>query len=363
MTLPIEAFVETITDPTIWIAAFAGGAFGASIGALPAFVFTGFVVIAGEMAGFTETELAGNVTALVGFGPVFGPHISFAGGVAAAAYAAEKGYMDFGFDYHEGKNIAAALGTKPDVLIVGGVFGVVGMLLRQFVQAGLTGPIDAIALTVVLSALIARVAFGYELVGTPRGEGYLDMTPFEREETRTTTTDETKSGVEPAADGGVSAERLAVEPWLPQQYKWTNVATLGVVAGILGGYLYVVTGSMFLGFGISAASLLFLNLGVEKFPVTHHITIVASAAAAAAMASGNGLIAGVDHWVAVVVAAFFGAFSALFGEAFQRVFYAHGDTHVDPPAAAIAFMTFVIAALFAVGVFGGAGYVPTELIG
>ena len=361
--MAISAFIEVITDPTIWIAAFAGGAFGASIGALPAFVFTGFMVIAGEMAGFTEANMAGNVTALVGFGPVFGPHISFAGGVAAAAYAANKGYMDFGFDYHEGKNITAALGTRPDVLVVGGVFGILGMLIRQFVEAGLTGPIDAIALTVVLSALIARVAFGYELIGTPRGDGYFDMTPFEREEMRTTMTGDKETGVDPATDGGVPAERLAVEPWLPQQYRWSWVATLGVVAGILGGYLYVITGSMFLGFGISAASLLFLNLGVEEFPVTHHITIVASAAAAAAMASGNGIIAGVDPWFAVVVAAVFGAIAALFGEAFQRVFYAHGDTHVDPPAAAIAFGSLVIAVLYLVGVFGGAGYVPTALLG
>lgn len=362
--MPIDALIETLSNPALWIAAFGGGAFGASIGALPAFVFTGFMVIAGEMAAFTGSEEAANVTGLVGFGPVFGPHISFAGGVAAAAYAAQKGYMDFGFDYHEGKNITAALGTRPDVLIVGGAFGILGMVLRQSVQVGLTAPLDAIALTVVLSALIARLAFGYELIGSPRGDGYLDMTPFEREETRAAFGDD-GSGIDPeaATDGGVPADRLAVEPWLPQQYKWSWVATLGVVAGILGGYLFVVTGSLFLGFGISAASLLFLNLGVEEFPVTHHITIVASAAAAAAMAQGDAIIAGVDPWVAVVVAAVFGAIAAVFGEWFQRVFYSHGDTHVDPPAAAIAFGTLVIALLFAIGVFGGAGYVPTALVG
>lgn len=361
--MPFEAFVEVISNPTLWIMAFAGGAFGASIGALPGFVICGFMVIVGEVAGFTEAEMAGNITGLVALGPVFGPHVSFAGGVAAAAYAADRGYMDFGFHYHEAKNITAALGTKPDVLFVGGVFGVIGMVLRQFVEVGLTGPIDAIALTILLSGLIARFAFGDNMIGEASGDGYFDMTPFEREERRTSMTGGMESGVDTANTGGEPAERLAVEPWLPQQYKWSHVATLGVVAGILGGYLYVVTGSIFLGFGISAVSLLFLNLGVEEFPVTHHITLVASAAAAAAMPSGDGIVAGVDPWIAVMIAAVFGAVSALFCEAFQRVFYAHGDTHVDPPAAAIAFGTLLIALLFAGGVLGGAGYVPTHLVG
>ena len=33
---------------------------------------------------------------------------------------------------------------------------------------------------------------------------------------------------------------------------------------------------------------------------------------------------------------------ALFGELFSRLFLIHGDTHVDPPAAAIAAMATVI---------------------
>lgn len=81
------------------IAAFADGAFGAAIGALPAFIVTGLMVIAGEAGGL------GGVTGDIAFGPVFGPHIAFAGGAAAAAYAAKKGYMNSGFDVHESKNI------------------------------------------------------------------------------------------------------------------------------------------------------------------------------------------------------------------------------------------------------------------
>ena len=335
---------ETPVALLYWlIAAFAGGAFGAAIGALPAFCFTGFAVIAGEAANLLGLSGAGGdialgtagVTGLVGFGPVFGPHISFAAGAAAAAYAAKQDgamYEPGDGDYHLGKDIAYALGTRPDVLAVGGAFGIFGALSNNVLATFFPVGIDTIATTVFLSALLHRVVFGYSLFGKPRGDGYFDMSPFEREEMRTAT-----DGGEVATDGG-TAQRLAVEPWLPHQYTWGNVAMIGLVAGLLGGFIVISTGSMFLGFGISAASLTFLNLGVEKIPVTHHMTLPASAGAAAFVSdpSGTGQI------VAILVAAVFGMGGALIGEAGQRVFYAHGDTHVDPPAFAIAVCTLII---------------------
>ncbi|MFD1585758.1 hypothetical protein ACFR9U_02085 [Halorientalis brevis] len=361
--MAVEALVEALSNPALWIAAFAGGAFGAALGALPAFCFTGFMVIAGEASNLATKAIAGElgaiqgqigtgITGSVAFGPVFGPHISFAGGAAAAAYAARKGYMDSGFDYHEAKNIAYALGTKPDVLAVGGVFGILGMLIRQ-VSFNFGVPWDPIAIGVVLSALFHRLAFGYPLIGEVRGDSILDMTPFAREEMRPA-----RSTAAAATDGGTVKERLAVEPWLGHQYKWANVAMIGLVAGILGAYTAVVTGSAFLAFGISAATLTFLNLGVEQIPVTHHITLPASTATLAVMASGDAALAGQGAAVAVLVGAAFGVIGALFGETFQRVFYAHGDTHWDPPAAAIVFCTFLIGVLTIAGVFPTSVWVP-----
>ena len=332
------------------IAAFAGGAFGAAIGALPAFVFTGIMVIAGEAGGLD------GVTGSVAFGAFFGPHVSFAGGAAAAAYAAKQGYMDSGFDFHESKNITYALGTKVDVLVVGGLFGILGVLIRQ-VSVGFGLPWDPIAMGVVLSALFHRLFLGYSLVGTVHGLGLFDMTPFERGEKRESDAGTIPDHVKSATD------RLAVEPWLPQQYKWSNVAFLGLAAGLLGAYAAIETGSPFLAFGISAASLLFLNLGVEQFPVTHHITLPASTIALAVMASGEGvepgLLTGASDVTGLLMGALFGMICALFGEAFQRIFYAHGDTHWDPPAAAIVFGTFVIALLYFGGVLGTTVWVPT----
>jgi hypothetical protein len=368
--LPLQIDFAALFDPMMLLAALAGGAFGAALGALPAFIFTGFLVIAGQTAQFVTNTLSesaigdavigsGAITGMIAFGPIFSPAISFAGGAAATAYAADRGYMDFGFDYHEAKNIPAALGTKPDVLAVGAVFGVLGYWI-QVLSGQLALPWDPIAMGVTLSALIHRLAFGYDLIGEVRGDGVFDMSPFAREEMRVVGDAATEGGEEGGAvtDGGAAAtkQRLAVEPWLPHQYEWGGVAAIGLAGGALGAFTWAATGMPFLAFGISAATLLFLNCGVEKIPVTHHITLLGSAGAWAYVGSASPETAGA---VAILVGTLFGLISALIGEAFQRVFYAHADTHWDPPAAAIVATTLVIAVLHILGVLAGSAYVPT----
>ncbi|WP_435347084.1 hypothetical protein [Haloarchaeobius sp. HRN-SO-5] len=385
--IPLQLLGYTAQEWVVFgLAAFAGGAFGASLGALPAFIFTGFMVVAGEAVNTLGRSVSGamegpaaelgsvGITGLIAFGPPFSPAISFAGGAAAAAYAADRGYMESGFDYHNAKDIAYALGTKPDVLAVGGVFGIIGLVLTQL-SATFAAPWDPIAMGVVLSALIHRIAFGYPIIGEVRGN-ILDMSPFEREEMRVVGDAATSGGGgDTATDGGTAtSDRLLVEPWLPHQYKWANVAMLGFVVGIFGAFVALVTESYFLAFGISAATLVFLNCGVENIPVTHHITIISSTAALAILGFGaggegqpalqEGALLFVDAApadlpaIALVVGAVFGIIAALFGELFQRVFYAHGDTHWDPPAAAIVFGSLLIALLYLAGIFPAPGYVP-----
>jgi hypothetical protein len=219
------------------------------------------------------------------------------------------------------------------------------MFINQFAAAvlavGGTGITDSIALSVFTTAFIARVVFGYPLVGKAAGSSILDMSPFEREEPRMAT----DGGEVPLEHKG----RLATEPWLPHQYKWGGVATIGLIGGILGGYIWIQTGSIFLGYAISAISLLFLNLGVEKIPVTHHITLI-GAVGAVVVAPVAGSV------VALLAAGVFGAVSGLLGEVTQRLFYSHSGTHVDPPAMAIAIAMFFIAVLSIAGVLPNAGY-------
>ncbi|WP_275738596.1 hypothetical protein [Halorhabdus sp. SVX81] len=346
LTLPVvglgvEAFLVLL------IAALAGGAFGAALGAVPAFVFTGFVVFLGEGLAILEGNLgdltaiegdiATGVTGTIGFGMVTGPHVAFAGGVAATAYAGryhpEMASGDWA--YHPGKNILYAFGTKPDILAVGAVFGALGMVITQ-VGNGLGLPTDNIALSVVATAVIARIAFDYPIVGRVAGANVLDMSPFERGEER------------PAETG--EPTRPATEPWLPHQYEWAGVTAIGLVAGIVSGYIWLETGSVFMGYAVSAMSLLFLNLGVEKIPVTHHITLIGSVGAILAMATVD------SEPLVLLVAGGFGILAALLGEVTQRVFYAHSGTHLDPPAMAIAIVMTLVGILYLAGLLPNAGY-------
>jgi hypothetical protein len=349
--MEVEPFIVLL------ITALAGGAFGAALGALPAFIFTGFVVFLGEgiailqreITGTVEAvpqgELAAGVTGTIGFGAITGPHIAFAGGVAATAYAGKK-YPEMepeAWPYHFGKNILYAFGTKPDILAVGAIFGALGMLITR-IGAGIGLPTDTIALSVFLTAFIARPVFGYPLIGSPAGGSLLDMGPFEREEPRQVSTD---GGEVPLEHQG----RLATEPWLGHQYKWSGVSAIGIVGGILAGFIWLRTGSIFLGYAISAMSLLFLNLGVEKIPVTHHITLVGSVGAVVVLPMTGG-----SEVAALLAAGAFGMLSGLLGELTQRLFYSHSGTHVDPPAMAIAIMMFFTALLSIAGVFPNSGY-------
>jgi hypothetical protein len=165
------------------------------------------------------------------------------------------------------------------------------------------------------------------------------MGPFEREEMR-------EPGEVPGDGGKDGEDRLAVEPWLPNMYKWGHVAAIGAVAGLAASYAAIQTGNVFLGFGISAATLLFLNLGVERIPVTHHMTLPG----ATAWAAFTG--AGFSPTIGLIAGAAFGLLGGVIGEAFQRVFYAHGDTHVDPPAAAIFISSSILAVLAILGILG-----------
>ena len=106
------------------VASFGGGIIGAYMGALPAFILTGVIAIAGAVA-----AMAGGADMTVGFiafGSYLGPHIAFAGGVAASAYAGKTKKLGSGTDILSCLNGLA----DPATLLVGGVFGVIGFLIH-----------------------------------------------------------------------------------------------------------------------------------------------------------------------------------------------------------------------------------------
>ncbi len=340
------------------LAGLAGGMLGATLGGLAAFSLAGVVITVGEVVGATvrsstvdgATEVFGveatpvdavGLTGALGFGPPLGPHVAFAGGVAAAAYLGRRETFDTGFRYHQAKNIGTPLGSAPDVLLVGGAFGVVGVLVAR-VSAGAGLPVDPVALAIVVSGFLHRLVLGYPLVGRVRDleRSVLDMTPFEENDRWGESEYETDQGV---------AGRQVAEVWLPDHYEWGNVTGLGVAVGVVSGYIALVSGSPFLPFGLAAASLAFLALGRYSVPVVYHIALPAGIAALAVDPEPVPVLS--DPVVGLVAAAVLGVLAALAGELAQRTLYAHGDTHLDPAAVALLLASLAVTLLATVGVF------------
>ncbi len=269
-------------DILMMIAAFGGGVLGAFMGALPVFILVGIVGLAGL------TAVTGSPIDLVGgvaFGPFLGPHIAFGGGVAAAAYAHRKGKLEVGGD------ILSPLVkyNDPTILIVGGLFGVLAYMVNYLYGSVLHIPTDTVAMTVFTSGLIARLVFG-------------------------------KTGV-------IGKTDVVGRLYFPNANSLAVLATLGLGIGAVSSYYTVTTGVVTLAFCISAASLMFAQMGFP-LPGTHHISLVS---AYAASATGN---------IAVGIA--FGIIAAIVGEVIQLVFNSHGDSHIDPPAGTIFILSLFI---------------------
>lgn len=292
------------------VAAVGGGIVGAAVGALPAFIFCGFAAIVGSIITFVTGD--GTISNLVAWGPILGPQISFAGGAAAAAYAAKKGKLS------SGRDIATALMglDSPDVLLVGGLFGAIGYLLwwlfsllPDFSGIGFTNPI---ALSIVVNAIIARLVFG-------------------------------KTGVFGKVRAGDNRWVASdVGNWLPWQSKPLQLLTLGLGAGLVVSWSTIqAPATVTLWFGVAAALLILLQFGV-KVPVWHHIALSAEQVIVLGVADIGWGVA-------------FAVLSAYLGEIYACLFTAHGDNHIDPPSASL-FTTFTLMGILkVVGAFSITG--------
>ena len=229
----------------------------------------------------------------VGFGSMFGPHVGFAGGLFATAYAGRIKALE------NGANIVAPLGSlnKPMVLLMGGIGGVLGYLLVFLYGTVIHIPTDNIALTVVTVGVIARLMFG-----------------------TTGLTGKTPEGV--------------IRKYFPlgNDLLHTIIISAGVAlvfAIVLKPLIAIAPLAAYMGFALSAISLLFAELG-QPIPATHHVTIIAGIAVAA-----TGSVA-----IAVILA----TLSGIVFDFAARTFNSHMDSHIDPPAFAIAIMTAVVMA-------------------
>lgn len=284
------------------IAAFGGGVFGAMVGALPAFILTGVVAIACSISG------NGDFQTFVAFGSFVGPHVAFAGGVAAAAYAKKIGLNENGADIATSCNSY----NNPSVLIVGGVFGIIGAIICSIVGA-IFGPIlpgtDNPGMTVFISGCIARLAFGQR--------GLLSDASVRK----------------PLSQGGALGNMLVLSIGLSLVVSCVYVLLAQAVGtDALGLYHTAV-------FGLAAVSLVFAEMGQGMYG-WHHIGIISAEAAMAGWAIGG---AGVAIGLGIVM----GLVAGILND-FETCFMnSDVDSHIDGPAFAIFISTIIISIISA----------------
>ncbi|SCX74972.1 hypothetical protein [Alkaliphilus peptidifermentans] len=276
------------------LAAFGGGVLGALIGALPAFIFTGFIGLIG--VGVIAAGGPATILTDVTFGALFGPHIAFAGGVAAAAFAGnKKRYLESGAD------ILTPLNKTNDVsvLLVGGAFGILGYIINA-IYVHLALPTDTVALTVFTSGVLVRFIFG--------NTGLIGEYNTARSEV--------------AATAEASKRKF-----IPDSKTFSFIVIYSLGLGLVVSYLVDLTQIDVLGFTVSAALLIFVQMGFN-IPATHHITLVAGLAT---MATGN-----------IYIGTLFAIIAGLLNDIVARTFNSNCDTHIDPPATAIFICAFII---------------------
>lgn len=293
------------------IAAFGGGVFAAAIGAVPAFIMTGVFSVVGAVAAMCGAADASNILInYFAFGSFFGPHIAFAGGVAASAYAKKKGVTENGAD------VASALAglNEPDVLLVGGVFGMIGYLFKELVIVNLfAGSIsprlvtDAPGITVFCSAILVRLIFGGKL----------------------------KTGSEVMSKGKNLGTVLVMSICFSTVVAGIYAAAVnaGVNVKAFGGSYHVLI------FGLAAIGLVFAIAG-QPFYGCHHIVIIAAEAAVQSYATTG------NAYMALIMGIIFGTISGLIGDIAGASINSGTDSHIDPPATAIFIMTFAVNAIF-----------------
>jgi hypothetical protein len=293
------------------LAAFGGGLFAAAIGGLPAFIMTGVFAVLGAGLGMAGVEAGGVITGNIAFGPFFGPHIAFAGGVAAMAFAKKKGISENGAD------IATALAgyNDPSVLIVGGVFGVIGYLFKALlvdnVFAGTVSTklvTDGPGFTVFCSAIVARLVFGGAL----------------------------RTGDKTISSGNALSTTLTISIGYSLLVGALYVVLAQAVgeeglAALSGNYAVLI-------FGTAAIGLIFAEFG-QAFFGCHHIVIIAAEAAVFAYNPAS-------PFMAVIMAVIMGTIAGIICDVETNLINSGTDSHIDGPACAIFIMTFVLNAIW-----------------
>eukprot|EP01056_Protomagalhaensia_sp_Gyna25_P002713 Protomagalhaensia_sp_Gyna_25__2712@NODE_2554_length_1020_cov_599_010194_g2120_i0_p1_GENE_NODE_2554_length_1020_cov_599_010194_g2120_i0NODE_2554_length_1020_cov_599_010194_g2120_i0_p1_ORF_typecomplete_len312_score34_29_NODE_2554_length_1020_cov_599_010194_g2120_i083988 len=289
------------------IAAFGGGAFGACMGAAGSFIMTGFCAFSAGIAGALGLD-NGWILNTLAFGPLMGPHVGFAAGVTAAAYAGRRKKLE------SGKDIGPALYglNQPDVLLVGGLTGVLGHILAY-----------AIGKVPEFNTLTDRPAFAVTALGI------LTRLIIGKSEKKNK-----NEGEEP-------------RQWFTKGKGFINnlvwSASVGIAVSFaaaslsdLDSWEYIADMFHIICFGLSGMSLLFTYAGRAN-PATHHVTLTGARAA----------VVGIRAWgkPGALFGVLFAIVAGHLGDFLGVTLNTHADTFIDPPAATIFPLITIIHAL------------------
>lgn len=330
---------------TMILVAFACGVMACSMGGLQTFVFAGFTGMVGmgisaamntavanpELAallfptvanGDISTAVLGNLGWMIGdvsFGPMFSPAIALVGTIWAGAYARRRNYIT-------GAELADAQSWVPlfdpikkvDVLLVGGLGGVFGLMGSYLIDVVLGIGIDSMASVLIISSIMCKLWLDHKLI-TP--------VPKELEVNGNRFNPNQQSG------------------WLGYLNKASIRFTLAICVGAVFGYavrlgmLNYITFSFAhtIGFLIGGAALMFLFMGYKIVPLMPMsvpacfgikgmiITLGNTPAAAASVPALDFMIWGAGFAVLGVFASYAG----------MQLLSAFSDNYIDAPAIAI----------------------------
>lgn len=309
------------------ITAFASGALGACLGAMPSVIMCGVAVCIGMVGAVSGSDF--NWLTNMAFGMFLGPQVSFAPACVAACYAKSKGYIE------SSKDIFLPLISlkKPDVLAVGGLFAVAGWYINVAIASVLPGRIDNVSCTIVIVSMLGRVLFAKNGL-----KGVIGDVP----------------------EGCRRFDPVTSSSWIPYQTNDNNLqmVILGASVGAISGYITtllcqqaVETGNdMLLAvsampvWGIAIVWCTMMAAGCN-IPVVHHVGLVGGYAAKMAFLGGQSANMCVFWGLA------FGLAAVYTGDFLGKLLTAYGEGYVDPPSMTIAFWS-----VFLLWLFPAAGY-------
>ena len=274
-------------EPTTALLAFLLGIVGAIFGGTQVFIVTGFagIIIYTLMAAGVESLFLTETL----LNTVFLPAVIFNAASVSTAFAAKRGYDVEGWDVTH----SLLFTHDPLVMLSAGFGGLAGYAI--FAVARTLGvPADQGSCSVILIGVFTRLLLGNGHWVNPNATAYY--------------------------------QKEGVNYWLFQLINAVGIC--GVTAIVLSNVDPAYYG---IGFSISAALILLSAFDTQHktYPTTHHETLVVGYAMAAT--GGN-----------VVVSILFGMLSNLIYLLFARYCNENCDTHIDPPAVAIAACSLIL---------------------